>query len=68
MEYERTTARRLTDEGWIIYSPTAVCDRIGVKNGKVFFLEFKKNNQTLRSSQQKIRDLVPWMYRVVRYA
>ncbi|MDA4136138.1 MAG: hypothetical protein OK449_03950 [Thaumarchaeota archaeon] len=64
MEIEQRVAKRLTEEGWAVYSPTVVCDRIGVKDDKVYFLEFKKENQTLRPGQQAINDLVPWMYRV----
>ena len=67
MEIEQQIARGLIEMGWTIYSPTAVCDRIGVKNGKVYFLEFKKGIQLLRPGQQAIRDLVPRMYEIIRH-
>ena len=56
----------MTEEGWTVYFPTVVCDRVGVKAGKVYFLEFKKGNQQLRPGQQAICDLVPHMYLVIR--
>ena len=49
------------------YIPTAVCDRIGVKDEKVYFLEFKKGNQVLRPGQKAIMDLVPQMYMIIRH-
>ena len=49
----------------MVFSPTVVCDRIGVKNNIVCFLEFKKLGQKLRPGQALIRDLVPEMYRVI---
>jgi len=67
MEIEQYVARQLVEKGWTIYSPTAVCDRIGVKDGKVYFLEFKKGEQKLRPGQKAIMDLVPRMYIVVRH-
>ncbi len=67
MDDEQRVAKELIQEGWIIFSPTAVCDRIGVKDGRVYFLEFKKGSQSLREGQQAIRDLVPRMYKVFRY-
>jgi len=48
-----------------VFSPLVVCDRIGVKDNMVYFLEFKKPGQKLRPRQALIHDLVPDMYRVV---
>ena len=67
MEIEQDVARGLVERGWTIYSPTVVCDRIGVKDGKVYFLEFKKGNQELRPGQKAIMESVPEMYLVVRH-
>lgn len=64
------TEQRMSDEmvedGYQIFSPTVVCDRIAVKDGKVFFVEFKKEGQLLRESQQLIHDLVPDNY-IIKY-
>jgi len=60
-------AKQLEAEGFEVFSPTVVCDRVAVKDGKVFFVEFKKEGQELRPGQQRIHDLVPSMY-LIRYA
>lgn len=66
LAWEEAIAAEMRVDGWEIFSPTVVCDRVGVKDGKVFFLEFKPvNNQTLRPGQQRIADLVPEMYKIV---
>jgi DNA-directed RNA polymerase subunit RPC12/RpoP len=66
LDLEEGMANDLRDKGWEIFSPTVVCDRIGVKEGKVFFIEFKPaSNIKLRSGQKRISDLVPEMYKVV---
>ena len=63
---EESMAESLRAEGWEVFSPTVVCDRVAVKDGKVFFIEFKPaSNQTLRPGQARIAELVPEMYKVV---
>jgi hypothetical protein len=65
IEKEVGQADELVADGYEVYSPTVVCDRIAVKDGKVFFVEFKKNRkQKLRPGQQRIHDLVPKMYKI----
>lgn len=64
--WEQTVAKSMQEDGWTIMSPTACCDRIGIKDGQVFFLEFKpQGNVSLRSFQKAVKDSVPHMYRVV---
>ncbi len=65
IRHEETEANKLRDEGFEVLSPTVVCDRIAIKAGRVFFVEFKSPGQKLRPGQQRIHDLVPEMY-VVR--
>jgi hypothetical protein len=66
LDLEEGMANDMRSKGWEIFSPTVVCDRVGVKDGKVFFLEFKPvSNIKLRSGQKRIADLVPEMYKVV---
>jgi len=63
---ERAQAEILVQDGWEIFSPTVVCDRVGVKDGRIFFIDFKKRGrEKLRSGQKRIRDLAPEMYKVV---
>jgi len=62
---EVAMAKKLETEGFTVFSPTVVCDRIAVKDGKVFFVEFKRSGQKLRPGQQTIHDLVPDQYMIV---
>lgn len=57
----------LRRKGFEVFSPTVVCDRIAVKDGQVWFVEFKKRGQELRPGQQRIRDLMATNYMVVYY-
>ncbi|MDG6949546.1 MAG: hypothetical protein JRM77_06860 [Nitrososphaerota archaeon] len=61
---EENVANELRRMGWTVFSPLVVCDRIGVKDNTVYFLEFKKPGQKLRPRQALIHDLVPERYRV----
>ena len=61
---EEAEADKMRAEGYEVFSPTVVCDRIAVKDGKVFFVDFKKPGQKLRPGQQRIHDLVPTMYNI----
>ena len=65
LRYEEGIANELRGMGWTIFSPTVVCDRVGIKDGKVYFVEFKRTGQGLRPGQQMIHDLVPHMYEIV---
>lgn len=65
---EEGQAKKLRSEGWEIFSPTVVCDRIGTKDGKVYFIEFKPDHNTnLRSGQQRLHDVVPDQYIVISH-
>ena len=62
---EENMANDLKKKGYEVFSPTVVCDRIVIKDNKVYFVEFKKLNQTLRSGQQKVHDLMPDNYLII---
>ena len=66
MKMEKEASNKLRKKGWEIFSPTVVCDRIGIKDGKVFFIEFKKPNQELTENQEKVKNLAN-NYNVVYY-
>lgn len=68
MDMEAKTAQQLRHEGYEVFYPTVVCDRIATKNNQVFFIEFKKPGQTLRPGQQIIQSLMPENYIVRSYA
>ena len=59
-------AKAMEEDGWRIIRPMSCCDRIGIKNGKVYFIEFKPaGNTKLRFYQKAVRKLVPDVYCVV---
>lgn len=62
---EEAVANRLREQGYEVFSPTVVCDRIAVKDGKVYFVEIKRDGQALRPAQQLVSDLAPDRYLVV---
>jgi hypothetical protein len=65
-EWEQAIAAHMEADGWQIFRPMSCCDRLGVKDGQLFFLEFKpKENPQLRTYQKIVQKLVPHMYRVV---
>lgn len=67
LQTEENLAEQLRKDGWEIFSPTVVCDRVGIKNNKVYFIEFKKIGQTLRDSQNKVKRLMFDNYKIVYY-
>jgi hypothetical protein len=67
LEHEESLAQQMRDEGWKVFSPTVVCDRVGIKDGKVFFIEFKKPGQELRDGQRQIQELIPDNY-LIKYS
>jgi len=66
MEMEETAATKLRKKGWVVFSPTVVCDRIAIKGRKIYFIEFKKPGQQLTVSQEKVRSLAD-NYRIMYY-
>ena len=67
MAMEETAAQKLRIAGWKVFSPTVVCDRIGVKDGEVFFIEFKKRGQKLTQNQGEVKELAKDRYIIVDY-
>ena|SRR3990167_933107 len=65
LAHEESEASKLRDSGYQVFSPTVVCDRIAVKDGKVYFVEFKRVGQKLRAGQQTIHDLTPDNYLII---
>ena len=66
-----TTEKSLSDAlclaGYDVMCPSVACDRIAVKDGKVYFVEFKKQGQSLREGQKKIQALLPDNYLIIYY-
>lgn len=65
---EAAASEALVADGFKVYAPYAVCDRIAVKDGRVYFIEFKREGQSLRPAQQEIHDLTPDNYLIRYYA
>lgn len=63
--HEEAEAEKLRSQGYEVFSPTVVCDRIAIKDGKVYFVEFKKEGQALRAGQQRVHDAMPDHYLIV---
>jgi hypothetical protein len=59
LEIEESVAAGLRDQGWEIYSPTVVCDRIGIKDGKLFLLEFKPESNQSQARTAKSSEMRP---------
>ena len=64
-EYERALSEKLVGEGYEVFSPWSACDRVALKDGKVFFVEFKKPQQELSPIQQRVHDALPDNYLVL---
>ena len=63
---EEEVANKLREEGWEILYTSNCCDRIGIKDGKVFFLEFKPfGNESLRTGQQRLSEVAKEQFLVV---
>ena len=63
--HEESQAEALRSQGYEVFSPTVVCDRVAVKDGKVYFVEFKKRGQELREGQAIVQALVPGNYLII---
>jgi len=61
---EAAMQEELRLRGYEVFAPTVVCDAVVVKDGKVFFAEFKSRGQKLRPGQQRISDVAPKSYLV----
>lgn len=57
-ERENKVSKRIKGKYEKIFQPFVVCDRIAIKNGKVVFIEIKKDKtDKLKPKQKEFRDL-----------
>ena len=64
---EKELVCEMEKEGYELLMPWATCDRIAIKDGKVYFVEFKPaNDPTLRVGQQKVSDVAGDQY-IIRF-
>lgn len=55
--YENEIANKIKSEYDKLYYPSSVCDRIGVKDGKIFFIEIKQKGRRLSQKQQEFQKI-----------
>src|SRR6266571_3099257 len=58
-EQEEAVADELRQQGYVVYMPNAVCDRVVFKDGKVLFVECKRLGEHLRPGQDALRSALP---------
>lgn len=57
--YENLVENKIKDSFELIFKPYEVCDRIGVKDNKIFFIEIKNvKNKKLTEKQRKFKSIV----------
>src|SRR5688572_17896482 len=62
LEHEEKEAEKLRQAGYEVYKPAVVCDRIAIKDGKAYFVEFKRPGQVLRPGQAALQRVASEMY------
>ena len=67
LKLEGAAEEALERDGYEVLKPLVVCDRVAIKDGKVYFVEFKRRGQSLRDGQRRVQELVPEMYLVRFY-
>jgi hypothetical protein len=64
--YENIVAERIKNSYDILFKPNEICDRIGVRNGKIFFIEIKnksnKSNAGLTTKQRLFKNITKNKY------
>ena len=66
MKQEEDVANNLRAEGWEILYTSNCCDRIGIKDGKPYFLEFKlEGREELRTGQKRLSEVAGEQFKVV---
>lgn len=66
LDWEQAVAAKLSQDGWTVFRPNVCCDRMGIKDGRLYFLEFKPKGKTeLRYFQKIVQKMSPHNFRVV---
>jgi hypothetical protein len=69
--YENIVAEKIRESYDFLFKPSDVCDRIGIKNGKITFIEIKnrlnKCNSRLTRSQRVFRSIAKDRYLIQYY-
>jgi len=55
--HENMVAKLLLSEYDKMYYPQEVCDRIGIKNGEIFFIEIKQKGRKLTNKQEEFQKI-----------
>jgi len=66
MKVEEDVANKLRENGWEILYTSNCCDRIGIKDGKVYFLEFKrKGHEELAIGQKRLQEAAGEQFKII---
>jgi hypothetical protein len=64
--YENIVAERIKKSYDVLFKPNEICDRIGIKNGELFFIEIKnktnKSNAGLTKKQRLFKNITKERY------
>jgi len=64
--YENKAAKQLNSSFEKVWQPNEICDRIAIKNGRVFFIEIKTGDRSLSPKQEEFRRIVKSKFIVLR--
>ncbi len=56
-KYENEVAEKIKNEYDSFFRPASICDRIGIKDGKLIFIEIKQKGQKLRPKQEQFKKI-----------
>ena len=65
-KFENEMAEKIKGNYDYMFLPQSVCDRICIKNGKIFFIEIKKGKDKLKEKQKEFKKLVGNKYIIIR--
>lgn len=60
--YENKFIESIKNDFDLLFFPTEVCDRIAIKDGKIYFIEVKRKREKLRKKQQQFKDFAKENY------
>lgn len=64
--HENSVAAKIASQYDHFYLPNEVCDRIGIRNGRIYFIEIKQKWSKLRPKQAEFQSAVGSSYIIVR--
>jgi hypothetical protein len=66
MKQEEDVANNLRIQGWEVFYTSNCCDRIGIKDGRPYFLEFKlEGREELRTGQKRLSEVSGDQFKII---